>query len=274
MSPQKRSKDDRLEETKNKSYITLVCPDYAGGYTISERYNLLSSEISGLSAPWLMKLNITNVTFALEALGSLIAAQTYITLHLRDIEPGLKQHFKRELCSELMYFYEFIRKRFVDAKQCRIFENMVYRRYVGRNLPYLKNLEGNDKEDYAKKCIVDALTSSEDDEAESSSNVDNIKEAYDTDFEQSNPNVYFTAKDFQEININKQRAVLDTFGVNRGLNRSRAKWYYGHMDFDGQTIKLPLEKVVLKYPKLPELKDGDYLLFLSHWFIFFCDITH
>lgn len=268
----------KLQKSQDKNCLILVCPDFAGGYTISERYSPHSSEISGLSAPWLMQLNLKKVIFALESLASVIAVQTYISFNIRELKPDLHHHFKKELCSGLMYFYEFIRKRFVDGNQYRILDNMVYRRNVMKPLPYaLGWAQKNNKHiSFAKRSILDSSLSSDDEDSEDSSyGGGSFKDYAELSHEQLEPRVFFTLKDFASINMDVDRGMGDASStIRKCRSYVNETCCYGQQILHGRSFKVALDKVVLKYPKPPEIKDSDYFLCLIHWFIFFCDLTH
>lgn len=100
-------------------FMVFVCSDFIGGY--SEKFNTIqhfaTSEISGLSAPWLAKLNKNQLNFALETLTTLLADEIYNTLQTEFDEPAVVQYIRRELCSELQTFHDFVRRKSIELHQ-------------------------------------------------------------------------------------------------------------------------------------------------------------
>ncbi|KRT79930.1 hypothetical protein AMK59_7094, partial [Oryctes borbonicus] len=159
---------EQSSDYESKNYLIFVSPNFVRAHTSSETTS------GSTSASWLKKLNLKNILCALEALGSVIAVQTYISLNITVLSPFLKQDLRRELCGHLISFYDFIRKR-LDVEY-RTVENIVYRRYVTSAcaLPYAVNPTEDDKNIlFAKRCRRDAfepISSSNDEDSEASFN--------------------------------------------------------------------------------------------------------
>ncbi|GJQ68252.1 hypothetical protein Trydic_g10775 [Trypoxylus dichotomus] len=265
-----KEKEEQTTSPKEENCLVFVCPDFSRTYTSSEVTS------GSTSASWLKKLNLENIICALEALGSVIAVQTYVSFNVSKLRPSLKQDFKRELCSDLISFYEFIRKRFVDAQGYRTVENIVYRRYAMRPLPYIVNLSKNEENIFfARRCRRDAfdiVSFVDDEDSEASFNTEYSREDELVDYSHIDPNIFFTARDFEDIECPQKVASDSNLIITRRFNQTN--WYYGQKTLNGRVYRIGIEKVLLKYPPPPPLKDGDYLLYLMHWFTFFCGLTH
>lgn len=77
-----------------------------------------------MSAPWLCHLNEEKIQYGLETLATFLAEEIYITLHTKYLHSQVVPYVRRELCSELQTFHEFIRKKTIDLQaQKDILEN-------------------------------------------------------------------------------------------------------------------------------------------------------
>nr|CAI5837983.1 unnamed protein product [Callosobruchus analis] len=65
-------------------------------------------EYSGLADPWIQKLDQNNVRITLETFMVFLGQQICLTNTL--IEPGQRPYFKRNLMSELQFFFEYVKK--------------------------------------------------------------------------------------------------------------------------------------------------------------------
>lgn len=65
-------------------------------------------EYSGLTDPWIQRLNHHNVRTCLESLMTFLAQQIYLTINTADSDTS--PYFKRNLESELQFFHEYVKK--------------------------------------------------------------------------------------------------------------------------------------------------------------------
>lgn len=97
-----------------------MCQDYIIGQTTIDKFNTVqhfaTSELSSMSAPWLCHLNEEKIQFGLETLATFLAEEIYITLHTDFANSNVVRYIRRELCSELQTFHEFIRKKSIDLQ--------------------------------------------------------------------------------------------------------------------------------------------------------------
>lgn len=99
-------------------YATFICLDYVGAHSTADKFSTVqhfaSSEISSMTAPWLCHLKEEKITLALEILATFLAEEIYSTTRMKFSRPQVMQYIRRELCSELQTFHEFVRKKIAD----------------------------------------------------------------------------------------------------------------------------------------------------------------
>lgn len=90
--------------------------NYIEGQRISgEILASVPSELPNVSSPWLCHLNEQKIQFALEALATFLAEEIYATLNTSYSDSRVAPSIRRELCSELQIFHEFIRKKTIEV---------------------------------------------------------------------------------------------------------------------------------------------------------------
>ncbi|KAF2883802.1 hypothetical protein ILUMI_22388 [Ignelater luminosus] len=76
--------------------------------SISALHGFTVPEIMSLQAPWLIDLDTNILMTALSALTTFLAGQAFLTVRDETVERNLMRYIKRELCSELLLFYDFV----------------------------------------------------------------------------------------------------------------------------------------------------------------------
>ncbi|XP_065165835.1 LOW QUALITY PROTEIN: nucleoporin Nup188 [Atheta coriaria] len=112
-------------------YISFLCPDYIEPASI-EPFNSIhrfaTSEIYSLTSPWLSQMDQDRTTIALELVNTLLASQIFKTVSMVICDHNQKQQMhmlKRELCSELHFFHDFVRKHSAHSNKYEVDGNRI-----------------------------------------------------------------------------------------------------------------------------------------------------
>nr|XP_022915529.1 nucleoporin NUP188 homolog [Onthophagus taurus] len=245
---------DLTSSPTKSDYLSFVCPDYFGR-SISDKYTTLQPFASSehtFSTKWLTGLQPDRVHFALETLTTFLAKQIYLTTHFRRLTPAELYHVKRELCSELLYFQEYTRKKNADQQQYKTIDNFVFRKfYAGEALPYLSIGE---VQRYAKVSIYQQFEECE------------ISPRYGDflDCDIDDDRVFYEANCFKSLIPSKK-------SMEKRKSPKVTTRYHGIRGNE----KVLVENVYLGYSRdnLP-INPADYLLLLSHWFFHVCQLSH
>ena len=97
-------------------------------------HRFANSEIYSLSVPWLGQMDQSKVTHTLEVLNTLLASQIFKAMKTNYAYTKQVQLLRRDLCSELQFFHEFVRKKLINQQKYLIDGNIV-----------LKNKQFSDK---------------------------------------------------------------------------------------------------------------------------------
>lgn len=103
-------------ETPLRQFNIVILPSHTKETfeSISVLHGFTVAEIKSLQAPWLIDLDTNILMTALNTLTTFLAGQAFLTVRDVSVERNLMRYIKRELCSELLLFYDFVYKYLHD----------------------------------------------------------------------------------------------------------------------------------------------------------------
>ncbi|CAH2003686.1 unnamed protein product [Acanthoscelides obtectus] len=109
-------KSEKNTQDAGKQYTTRwvglvdhrVLTDHLPNQELSTYLRYAMSEYSGLADPWIQMLDQNNVRVTLEIVMVFLGQQIFLTNTLTD--PSQRPYFKRNLMSELQFFFEYVKK--------------------------------------------------------------------------------------------------------------------------------------------------------------------
>ncbi|KAF5284329.1 hypothetical protein FQA39_LY04622 [Lamprigera yunnana] len=110
---------ERLMQKINVSTINVVVSRLNTSEVVNSM-NTLFADSPGLQNPWLLHLDEEMLHQSLLALTTLLAGQVFITIQDFTITSNAMRYIIRELCSELLHFYDFVHSHIIHKSSTKV----------------------------------------------------------------------------------------------------------------------------------------------------------